>query len=180
MSYSFSRPWLNLDRVFRPTGQFSFPDRLLPGVQLTYDPLERLFTSGAQLRCERLTLALNAGANSQDLVEPSAGFVQYPVRLMVFQPDAGNTRTIELALLNTTSAPDPWGRYNTGAGMVMDATEVDGAIGWGKLSAPSIVRGNRLSVSWLAMTGGNSGHIDYFWVDVPGELLMLDDTAHTT
>jgi hypothetical protein len=173
--YNFSRNWPNLERVFRPQGQFLQPSKLHDRVVLTFDALGRLFTSGAQLRSSRFTLTAAVGTQTQLLTEPEPGFIQYPVRLSYSNADAA-ARTVQVGIVDTANSPDPWGRWSGTPGLVLDTDSAPAGFSVSLYPVP-VPRGNQLLASFFAMSGANSGIVDYLWIDVPGELFMLDDFA---
>lgn len=171
----FSRAFRLFEKVFPPSGAnpYEFPHEVSPGVQLTFDPFGRLLTQGAQLRSSFNANALGAGSTTVALPEPQAGFIQFPVSLLVQNPDAA----VRLIILNTGTSgnpQDPWGQWGSGAGN----GRIDSIIAnFGEMvpfNAIPIPRGTRLEVTWTGMTGGNNADVHFFWVEIPGELVSLE------
>lgn len=170
---AFNRYFKNLARYFPPSGtEYLAPREVFNDISLTAELFRYTFANDVRLFYERrFTDNVAAGDTAVDLSEPGAGFVFLPVLLNVKHNSAA-TRRIRLRLLATTTALDPWGRWDTTSRDI--ATLRAGADTFTLLPALPVTQGSSLSVLFEGMVLNDDIEVNHWALNVPGELMTMD------
>lgn len=168
----FSRFLKAFERVFPPGGtEFIQVGERSDDIQLTHEPFSRFVTAEGLLRT--FTVTQNTGGTlTFTLEEPRAGIIQIPLLVSYGNGDAAS-RLATTFIGPTATTPDPWGTWNATSAQRLDDRWCETLCSV-QLGALPIPRGNQLNVAVLATTAANNHTVTFYWVDMPGELVTLD------
>lgn len=182
MSWEFRRPYRLLQRIFPQSGldDQAYPTRVTEVVTPTWDsakpwPGDVIFNSIALVgNANAATFFLGSAVN-----QPSAGYVRLIYGGAILHADGTNVRNVSIVITQDTNTPaDAWGGIFTIAGgsRVLGGVEVTGGRWQTMPRFPPVFRGSFPQFQFLGMTGGGEQvQAHYAFVDIPGELLTVEN-----
>jgi hypothetical protein len=173
LSWRFSRAWRHLERIFPPHGEWNSPEELETSVKLMFDPLSRFFTAGGRLGQQTVSVVGGGGAIDNDFAEPGPGMIHLPVLVLAVNGEA-TARNVELRLVPTSTALDPWGRWS-GTERIIDEGSMPASRAFRFTRPIPVTRGSHLRYRALGTGAGVTVASNYFFVELPGEIISIDD-----
>jgi hypothetical protein len=176
----FARPGFQsfLQRLFPPSGiGIVNPHEVTESVQLTHELYEARFVQGIQLRSNIVTGVAVAADIALAHIEPEPGFIQIPV-LWTAAFDTAGTKFIDVAIIDTGNAQDPWGMWEAaGISRTLVTLVAVGSVATGSARLTHVpcrlpmVRGKRYQITFIAVGIGANVRSHFYFLNVPGDLL---------
>lgn len=177
----FNRQWFSgLQRMFPSSTQMlPYPRELTDTISFVKDVQAVDFVNNVRLRRSVVTGVGTGGSVLLDHPEPDQGFFQLPVAIDAWQNGA-TTLLASLAVIQTANPQDPWGAFETTSRQLDSGTFAPSVLGAGNLESRPfrtvwpVTRGFFLRVELSPVPGGELVRSHFYWVDVPGDVVKLD------